>query len=129
WRPATTACDLARSWLVDLDIQDVRRAFANGLQVVDTIKIEVKNDAESSPQRSRDQPGPRSGSNEREFWQLELYRTRGRALADQQDVIEGFAAFERGLHKDAKVFLDFRLADVFRKLRRAQARIELALFV
>ncbi|MEJ7700285.1 MAG: hypothetical protein WKF71_11655 [Pyrinomonadaceae bacterium] len=44
-------------------------------------------------------------------------------------MVERFAAFERGFHKNAQVVFDLFLPDIFGELRRAQGKFKLLFFV
>ena len=56
-RAAPAFCDLVRAVLVDLDIQNISRTFADGLQIVDAVKIEMKDDPETPAKRRVIKPG------------------------------------------------------------------------
>lgn len=48
WRTAAATGDLMRTLLLDLDVQNARRAVADRLQIVDPIEIKMKDDPKSA---------------------------------------------------------------------------------
>src|SRR2546423_9831586 len=87
--------------ILELNIEDVGRSFADRLEVLRRIEIQMKVDSETATQRRRDQSLPGCGANQSELRQLELDRARTRALPDQKIETEVFHRrikffFERG---------------------------------
>src|ERR1043165_6804094 len=81
-RPPRSARNLMRAAIVDLNIEDTRRSFADRFQILVRVKVQMKVDSKAAAQRRRNQTLPRGRADQSELWQLKLDRSRARPLPD-----------------------------------------------
>src|SRR5205085_9533299 len=79
---ARTPRDLARARRFDLDVQNLSRAMDDDLQIFLRVKIEMKDDAETTAKRCGNETGAGRRTDQRELRQVQLDRAGGRALPD-----------------------------------------------
>ncbi|GAA3155408.1 hypothetical protein GCM10017687_86770 [Streptomyces echinatus] len=81
-RAPGAAGDLGGAVRVDLDVQQVRRAVDDALQLVRFVELHVRGEAEAVAQRGRQQARARGGADQGERRQLQRDRGGAGALAD-----------------------------------------------
>ena len=63
-RAARASRNLARAFVVDLDAENLSGTFADDFEIFVRVEVEMKDDAETSAQRSGDQTGASRGADQ-----------------------------------------------------------------
>src|SRR6185369_6282332 len=93
--------DFMGAAVVNFYFQDAGRTLADGFQIFMRVKIQMEIDSKAPPQWGANQPGAGGRPHQREFRQVELDRTRARALANNKIKREI-------LHRRVKLLFDYR---------------------
>ena len=64
---ARASRDFTRAVVIDLDAENLCRTLADHFEILVRVEVEMKDDAETTTQRRRNQTGSRSGADEREL--------------------------------------------------------------